>query len=166
MASDLVRSSENAATPAARYAGIRRSSSSTMTPPLPTISSGTSTPAERAEGRGGYFELGMEHGRPRPVISSPYRPTSRDVGSSGTSTIPIMAEWLCRNRIPPGQNVHRAQSRLSLLPTSSMTGSSIGKTSENLTPTHLPVSANTRSGAAAVNARKRRQTSGAELSRP
>ena len=73
-----------------------------------------------------------------------------------------------RNRVAPSsQNVHRAHSRLSLLPTISAGGSSVGKTSESLTPTHVPVSANTRSGAAAAaHARKRRQTSGAELGRP
>ena len=184
MANDLVKTSEMAAAPSAmRYAGVRRSSSSTMTPPpapvMPSSSNG-STPIERAGSRSGYFELGMELARSRPsVTSSTYRPASRDASASSNSggrTGLASREWNVTGSAAAAarsnsrlqgrqqQNVHRAQSRLSLAPTTNSTGSGSGKTSENLTPTHAPPSANTRSNVAA-NARRRRQTSGAELGR-
>ena len=175
MASELVKSSEVVATP--RYAGIRRSSSSTMTPPPGMSSSGSLPPApiERTGSRVGHFDFGLELERARPPASSPFRPVSRDPSASGLGPNPGISgsssNWsssnvavVRTNRLPPAQvarNVHRAQSRLSLAPT---TNGSIGKSSETSTPTHAPPSANTRSSAAA-NARRRRQTSGAELGR-
>lgn len=165
MANDLVRSSEEIAIPVARYAGMRRSSSSTMTPPAP---SGGSTPIERAGSRSSYFDLGMDLARSRPIASSPYRPPSRDP-SNGVANVGGMSgsNWNSsvsgrNSRLQGRSNVPRAQSRLSLAPTTN----SSGKTSENLTPTHAPPSSNTRSSTtAAANARRRRQTSGAELGR-
>ena len=173
MAGDLVRSSEIANTPALRYAGMRRSSSSTMTPPTPLLSPGATASIDRTGGRNGYFDLGMELGRSRALASSPYRPASRDASSTGSSISGIAnSNWSSSNltaarhsRLPARPAVQRAQSRLSYASNSGMNGSATTKTSENSTPTHAPVSANTRSSAAVAIARRRRQTSGAELSR-
>ena len=171
MANDLVKSSEMVAAPAVRYAGIRRSSSSTTTPPtLPIIpSSGGSTPIERASSRGAYFDLGMDVARSRAVGSSPYRPASREACHSVSNGLSLPASYGAasarNNRVPGRQNVHRPHSRLSLAPTTNMTGTVAAKGGEHLTPTQAPPSANTRSGAAAANARRRPQTSGVELGR-
>jgi len=183
MASDLVRSSEVAASPAVRYAGVRRSSSSTMTSPLPASSSGASTPIERAGSRSDYFELGMDMGRTRPIPSSPFRPASRETASSSSHLSNTASNnWSSNSlatakhsRAHNGQHPPRMQSRLSMLPMSSGSGSSglsvngAGeKVAETPTPNHAPVSAGTRSGAAvaaAANARRRRQTSGVEIGR-
>ena len=177
MANDLVRSSEMAAAPAMRYAGVRRSSSSTMTPPPMIPVPGGSTPVERGSSRSGYFDLGMELARSRPAASSPYRPVSRDASSSSLSSVHSLStsNWSSNMAAPVAprsnsrlqgrqQNPQRTQSRLSMAPTSNVTGTASVKAGENLTPTHSPPSSNTRSGAAA-NARRRRQTSGAELGR-
>lgn len=128
-----------------------------------------------------------------PSTSSPFRPVSRDGNSSGsTSSLAAARDYTsgpaaaARNgsrvsmagsqRLPANANApaRRAQSRLSLAPVSTggVGGGGSGvKVSETLTPTHVPPSANTRSAAAQqaaaghANARRRRQTSGAELGR-
>jgi hypothetical protein len=177
MANDLVKSSEVIDALPPRYAGIRRSSSSTMTPPTPLIPRSTGgTPIEWRESRNSYFELGMELARSRAPVTSPYRPVSRDASTSSTSSTHGMSSSNWSSNLPPAavgrsnsrlqgrQNVSRTQSRLSIAPATSTAGNASGKTSENLTPTHAPPSANTRSSFAA-NARRRRQTSSAELGR-
>jgi serine/threonine protein kinase len=165
MANDLVRSSELVHASAARLAGMRRSSISTMTPPAPLLpSSSSGTPIERAGSRGGYFELGMELDRSRPAASSLYRPISRGTSSSSCNVNVAAPVGGRSSRLGSRQNTSRAQSRLSLMPTANATGTVANRAGENMTPTHAPPSANTRSSMAA-NARRRRQTSGAELGR-
>ncbi|KAK4549607.1 hypothetical protein LTR36_004908 [Oleoguttula mirabilis] len=186
MANELVEKCNKSvvSTPgAARYAGLRRSSSSTMTPPIvPSIGSLPPTPGGSGAGRGsGYFDFGMDIARARPVaVSSPYRPVSRDASSSASSS--GQSQWssgpaavapapVKSARLPPPlrtsmANMQRQQSRLSVAPgTSRLSMVSGEKTQQSSTPTHAPPSANTRSSAAVVNARRRRQTSGAELGR-
>jgi len=190
MASDLVRSAEmGSALPQmkSRYGGVRRSSNSatgTPPPPPPTIPSAGSTPSERAGSRNSYFDLAgleMASQRTRGVAgsSSPYRPVSRDGGSGGSSSSLAAAKDYTasssrassrvstagRSQLPNANgngNGRRAQSRLSLMPAAM--GSGV-KVSETLTPTHVPPSAGTRSSVLQANARRRRQTSGAELGR-
>ena len=185
MANDLVKSCELASsTPAsARLAGLRRSSSSTMatSPIIPPISSMPPTPIDRSSSRNNYFEIDLARSG-RPLVSSPYRPVSRDNSSSSTSTsnwgsapnLPAtaVAATATKNRLPPRSagvaNLQRGHSRLSLA-TNSTVLSRVGESKaaeRDATPTHAPPSAGTRSGAAIVNARRRRQTSGgAELGR-
>ncbi len=176
MANDLVKSSEYAATPAGRFAGARRSSSSTLNSPAPLLpSSNMGTPIERAASRSEYFDLGMELDRTRYMVSSPYRPVSRGASSSSSSSQVLPSSYSNSNleaqaggrnsRLAgrPPQNSGRAQSRLSIIP-SNLTGTVANRGSDSATPTHAPPSANTRSNIAA-NARRRRQTSGAELGR-
>ena len=177
MANDLVKSSEVVDAPPPRYAGIRRSSSSTMTPPAPIVPRSTGgTPIDRNGSRSGYFELGIELARSRPPVTSPYRPTSRDASTSSASSARGASSSNWGNNIAPAavarsnsrlqgrQNPSRTQSRLSLAPVTNTTGTVAGKAGENSTPTHAPPSANTRSNFAA-NARRRRQTSGVEMGR-
>lgn len=187
MAKELVEMCSRSiiATPgSARYAGLRRSSSSTVTPPLvpSTGSLHPSATGERPSRRSGYFDFGMDISRARPAAASPYGPVSRGGGSGSGS----QSQWASNSaasvvpaksgRAPPRASLasvnspQRQQSRLSLAPstTSSRLNTSITateKSQENLTPTHIPPSANTRSSSAVANARRRRQTSGAELSR-
>jgi hypothetical protein len=183
MANDLVKSSESVRAPSTRLTGMRRSSSSTMTPPAPMFpSSASGTPIERTGSRSSYFELGMELDRTRPAASSPYRPISRGASSSssGGATAAAVNGWNAalsnvgassgarNNRLAGRANVSRAQSRLSLVPSGNATGTVAGRSAvgENSTPTHAPPSANTRSSVAMnANARRRRQTSGAEVGR-
>lgn len=171
---------------AARYGGIRRSSSSTMTPPIvPSAGSLVPTPGgagDRAGSRSGYFDFGMDITRSRPVAaSSPYRPVSRDTNSSGSSNgQPQWGSAAAAVMGPPGKgtgrvpprtslaNLQRQQSsRLSVAASTSSRLSTVssGEKGQDLTPTHAPPSAGTRSSAAVANARRRRQTSGAELGR-
>lgn len=177
MANELVKSTEVIDAPPPRYAGIRRSSSSTMTSPAPIIPRSTGgTPIERTGSRSSYFELGMELAGSRPAVSSSYRPVSRDASASSNlsmhggssnnwgSNVAPAAIARSNSRLQRRQDVSRTQSRLSLAPGTGTAASVSGKTSANLTPTHAPPSANTRSSIA-VNARRRRQTSGAELGR-
>ena len=177
MANDLVKSSEVTDAPPPRYAGIRRSSSSTMTPPAPIIPRSTGgTPIDRTGNRSSYFELGMELARSRAPVSSPYRPTSRDASTSSTSSGHGISSTNWGNSVAPAavarsnsrmqgrQNPSRTQSRLSLAPVTHTTGNAGSKAGETLTPTHAPPSANTRSNIPA-NARRRRQTSGVEIGR-
>ncbi|KAF2480077.1 hypothetical protein BDY17DRAFT_327060 [Neohortaea acidophila] len=162
MAGDLVRSCEMGSTPAARYAGMRRRSSSTMMSPAPPFtSSGATTPIERGVGaRAGYFDAGMELARSRAMASSPLRPGSRD--SSMSTTGASSSDWSSKNlaaaRDPRAQAksyLPRSGSRLGLSPS---TGTVSGKVRENMTPTHAPpVSANTRSSTAAAAANGRRK---------
>ncbi|KAM0715256.1 hypothetical protein Q7P37_008754 [Cladosporium fusiforme] len=108
MASELVRSSEYTVRRNLDIRPVRRSSSSTMTPPsiIPPTSSMPPTPTlgsassfnDRAPSRG-YFDFGFDAPRPRPSTahshshshssaisaSSPYRPVSRDSNSSGSA---------------------------------------------------------------------------------
>lgn len=191
MASDLVRGAKLGTVPPQmhqRYAGIRRSSSAAMSTPPPFLPSASSTPsAERAGSKSAYFDLAdleMASQRNRGITSSPYRPVSRDGNSSGSTTSLAAAKDYTSSNVPTvarsnsrmsavgvaGRSsnhptaTRRAQSRLSLMPATST--SSGMKVSETLTPTHLPPSANTRSVAGiAASARRRRQTSGAELGR-
>lgn len=178
---------------AARYVGLRRSSNSQMTPPImpqsvpPTPSSGADRTGSH---RGGYFELGMELRGSRPSAASPYRPSSRD----STSIPPSSAQWMTAGtpgsiadrtglgsggllsksnstRLPGGRpstaHLQRAPgSRLSLAPVTNSSLASLTKSPDGIqTPTHAPPSANTRSGAALANARRRRQTSSVDMTR-
>ncbi|TKA78167.1 hypothetical protein B0A55_03894 [Friedmanniomyces simplex] len=199
--------------------GVRRSSSSVMTPPPPlpnghAASSMPPTPVDRAGSRSEFFDFGMDmpkRSSARPVAaSSPYRPVSRDAnsGSSASSSQYVTAATSFAQptatsnkssaaRLLPGRSSMASfrpaaaaqSSRLSLAPSSSRlnvgvnvngggSGSGGGpddKASspaapESSTPTHVPSSANTRGSAssaatAIANARRRRQTSGAELGR-
>lgn len=158
MANELVKSSDYTMHRSLDLRPMRRSSSSTMTPPpiMPSAGSLPPTPVERASGRG-YFDIGMDITRSRPVASSPYRPVSRD-GNSGSNN-GLAPNWsaggaVAKSRLPRTA-VTRAQSRLSLAPTKV----------ENNTPTHAPSGAHARHSSAVANARRRRQTSGAELPR-
>lgn len=161
MAGDLLKSSEINARrimDGQKSRQLRRSSSSTMTPILP--SPGTSLPptpgSDRMGRAGSYFDLTAELTRARPVAtSSPYRPVSRDGNSGGSSAA---ANWsgggitgVQKSRLPRTSAANRAHGRLSLAP----------KT-ENVTPTHASAQTrqNSGSGSVAVNARRRRQTSG------
>lgn len=104
MASELVRSSEYTVRRNLDIRPVRRSSSSTMTPPsiIPPAGSMPPTPTlgtassfgDRASSRG-YFDFGFDNPRPRPstahshsnslAVSSPYRPVSRDSSSAGSA---------------------------------------------------------------------------------
>lgn len=172
---------------ASRYAGIRRSSSSAMmSPVVPPSASGSAlppTPGGSGAGRGsGYFDFGMDVARARPVpANSPYRPVSRDASSSSASSgTGQQSQWASSAasggvspaksaaRLPPPRTsmagLQRQQSRLGVAPTTSKLSIVNGEKSQlTSTPTHVPPSANTRSSAAVLNARRRRQTSGAEL---
>ena len=174
MANELVKSSEVVDALLPLYAGIRRSSSSTMTPPAPVLPRSTAgTPIERTSSRSSYFDHGMELARSRPAAASPYRPVSRDASTSSTSrahgisssnwsnNVASAALARSNSRLQGRSNIGRAQSRLSIAP---LTNGVASKAGENLTPTHAPPSANTRSNLAA-STRRRRQTSGAELGR-
>lgn len=95
MASELVRSSEYTVRRSLDIRPVRRSSSSTMTPPpiIPPVSSMPPTPTlgsassfdNRPSSRG-FFDFGFDNPRPRPstAVSSPYRPVSRDSSSAGS----------------------------------------------------------------------------------
>lgn len=166
MANELVKSSEDAAsgsTAQLRYAGLRRSSSSTMTtsPIIPSSSLPPTPSADRSGRRSAYFDIGMEMSKPRPPPSSPYRPISRDSSSSSISALPAKS-----SRVPPKASLaslQRAGSRLSLMTNRDNVSESMKAVHENGTPTHAPPSANTRTNVAVANARRRRQTSGVEL---
>ncbi|KAK0363681.1 Protein kinase of the Mitotic Exit Network [Friedmanniomyces endolithicus] len=198
------------------YPGMRRTSSSTMTPPPPlpsghSASSMPPTPVDRAGSHSGFFDFGMDVPKrsARPVApSSRYRPASRDAksGSSASSAKYVTASTsLAHPPPPPPTNTTSTKSpaarllparssaaslrlaapqssRSSLAPSSSrlnmhmnVSDGGADKVSspatEYHTPTHMPPSANTRgasSMAAAAgdsHARRRRQTSGAELMR-
>ncbi|KYG49087.1 hypothetical protein M433DRAFT_150437 [Acidomyces richmondensis BFW] len=107
MANDLVRSSERAPSASTGFVGLRRSSSSTMTPsPLPPSSSSAAsssvlsastaagsslppTPLGGDRARSGYFDPGLDLSTNRSSVSarSPYRPPSRDGSSTGSSSL-------------------------------------------------------------------------------
>ena len=170
LANDLVKSSEYTVRRSLDIRPMRRSSSSTMTPPpmVPSAGSMPPTPNTERAGSRGYFDMGMEMARSRPVASSPFRPVSRDSSARSES---LVNKWTdnangvsaaAKSRLPRTNtaNARRPQSRLSIAP-----GSSISEKGENTTPTHAPPSANTRHSTAVANARRRRQTSGAELGR-
>jgi len=175
MANELVEKcskSVSTASGSARYAGMRRSSSTTMmTPPV------MPSPVGMPSSAGGYFDFGMDMARARQAASSPYRPVSRgdSTGSSSQGQWPSSAASAASSvvpaksgRLPPRTsiaNVQRQQSRLSVATSSRLSMASAEKTQDTLTPTHAPPSANTRSSAVLANARRRRQTSGAELGR-
>lgn len=196
------------------YPGVRRSSSSTMTPPPPlpsghSASSMPPTPVDRAGSHSGFFDFGMDVPKrsARPVApSSRYRPASRDAksGSSASSAKYITAATsLAHPPLPtttttsiksPAARLLPARSsvsslrptapqssRSSLAPSSSRlnmhmsvndngTDKASSPAAEYHTPTHVPPSANTRGSSMAAaagdaHARRRRQTSGAELMR-
>ncbi|QIW97978.1 hypothetical protein AMS68_003496 [Peltaster fructicola] len=173
MAGELVRSSQYNGRRTLEIRPVRRSSSSTMTPP---VSSVPPTPdSERAGGRG-YFDFGAELARARQPGPSPYRPMSRD-GSSGSSrqSFSSSSKWggvpsataagsvagksrLTRAAVAPV--TRRANSRLSLAPVPDVEPRGKADTG---TPSPLP--AITGSRGAAYAPRRRRQTSGAELGR-
>lgn len=180
MANELVKSSEYTVRRSLDIRPVRRSSSSTMTPPPIIASSPLPTPGTDRAGSRGYFDFGLDAPRSRQSVaaSSPYRPVSRD-GSGGSlsnsSNLAAPSAWssgggstnmssAAKSRLPRTStaNVRRAQSRLSLAPVSSI---GEGK-ADNLTPTHAPPSAaSTRDRSAIANGRRRRQTSGAEVFR-
>ncbi|KAI7297115.1 hypothetical protein KC315_g18606, partial [Hortaea werneckii] len=105
MAKELVEMCNRSAlaTPgAARFAGLRRSSSSQMTPPVvipgggsgsgsaftPVTAAANDRASVAARGSSGYFDFGMDMSRARaPPPSSPYRSGSRPV-SRGDSGVP------------------------------------------------------------------------------
>lgn len=182
MANELVKSSEYVARRTLDVRPVRRSSSSTMTPPI-APSSGSSmppTPGSERVGSRGYFDFGAEAGsraRQAPV-SSPYRPMSRDGGGSastkglvaaaskwnlGTSTT-ATASSAAKSRLPKtaAAHVRRAQSRMSLAPVADLEPRAKADVG---TPTHVPPTSHTRSTTAVGNGRRRRQTSGAEPGR-
>ena len=172
---------------AARYPGLRRSSSTIMTPQSAASSLPPTPNGDRAGSRSGFFDFGMDMPRSRPAITtSPYRrPGSRDASSAssastqyitaGTSLAPPAVKRAPSSRsstanLRPGAAAAQS-SRLSLVPSSGSRLSTVSMAAEkavpDATPTHVPPSAGTRGSAAAAvaNARRRRQTSGAELGR-
>ncbi|KAF2720777.1 hypothetical protein K431DRAFT_313069 [Polychaeton citri CBS 116435] len=177
MANELVKSAEYPMRRPLDGRPLRRTSSSTLTPPA-MLGIPPSPAIERSSSRG-YFDMGMDFGRARPSATSPYhRPISRE--SSGSSTN-LSSNWtgttltrppsaLSETRDPSvsglpkprtirqstGPGLSRTGSRLSMMPT---TGTRLTTDRESLTPTHAPPSAGTR---AVANARRRRQTSGGE----
>lgn len=175
-----------------RLPGLRRSSSSLVasTPPPPLASAPPTPVGDRTSSRSGFFDYSMDVPRSRPAVSSPYRPVStRDPGSSSSiSSLAATVESQRNNgktsaaaRLPPRASVasmqprgeQQGQNRLSLATGGGSRLSLLGEKSREvaspstLTPTHAPPSAGTRGSAAAAvaNARRRRQTSGAELGR-
>ena len=166
--------------------GMRRSSSSTITPPpIPVTASLPPTPvAERASSRNsGFFDYGMEISRSRAPVaaSSPFRPASRDASSSSMSSVgfaPPVAPMAKHVRTPGSRNsmanVRPQQSRLSMATGARQGMAAVAEKSsqqeglglQDDTPVRAaPPSAHTRSSAAMANARRRRQTSGAEFGR-
>ncbi|KAK5105826.1 hypothetical protein LTR62_002106 [Meristemomyces frigidus] len=172
----------------ARVAGMRRSSSSVAMTPSTLGSSLPPTPGDRAGSRGGFFDYGFDGAglRSRPVAaSSPYRPESRGAGISSSGSLPPTQQAAVRTatsttRLHPlhqrASIATSASSRLSLATTAlSERGSGLGSRASrdairdaqlaqqlSGTPTHVPAHGRT-TAAAVVNARRRRQTSGAEL---
>lgn len=169
----LVREMANDLVKATHHGLSRRTSSSVMI--TPTNGSMPPTPSERGSSRAsGYFDFGLElssRARPPAATNSPYRPTSRDgsthsISSSKWSSATSTSATRRESTRPPSRTslaIPRAGSRLSMAPASNGSTRLPATVVERSTPTHAPPSANTR--AAAVNARRRRQTSGAELSR-
>jgi serine/threonine protein kinase len=177
MANELVKSSEyNVVRRTLEVRPVRRSSSSTMTPPPSTSGSLPPTPgtgADRGASRGyfDYAQLEAARSASRNLgASSPYhRPRSRESssaapssnwGSGGGSSSNLSSaakSRLPRTSVAAAANVRRAQSRLSLAPLSLSTSETAGRKGEETTPTHAPAASR-----AVANARRRRQTSGVE----
>ncbi|KAK5138384.1 hypothetical protein LTR08_003445 [Meristemomyces frigidus] len=149
------------------------------------------TPGSGVGRASGYFDFGLDGARARPsgaAASSPFRPASRDAsaaaagagersqwGAAGAAAA-VSAPGKSAGRVAPAVRnglavaASRQLGRLSMAPGSRLgAGAERGATAaaqqqETLTPTRAPPSSGSRGTAVVVgNARRRRQTSGAEL---
>ncbi|KAK3067390.1 Protein kinase of the Mitotic Exit Network [Teratosphaeriaceae sp. CCFEE 6253] len=184
MAKALLECTVDSRAGAARGPGLgRRSSSAAVSLSMTPSPAGSMPPtpsADRAGSRGGFFDFGVDVPRSRPVVpSSPYRSDVAAVNSttaagSGANAPAAPATSLAS---PAGKAIRASQPRLSVAnlrpPAQSRLRVSVAVPERDKaagaesTPTHVPPNAATRGSSSAflANARRRRQTSGAELGR-
>lgn len=158
MAGDLLKSSELNARRSLDGARrvLRRSSSSTMTPTLPSNGSLPPTPSsDRAGGRAGsYFDLTDLARSLRPIAaSSPYRPVSRESELGGSST-PTFSNGgmpgVQKSRLPRTRPATRGGDRV---------GAAGTRNGEQPSPAENPSALASRNQSAAGPSRRRRMTS-------
>lgn len=160
MAGDLLKSSELNARRSLDGARrvLRRSSSSTMTPTIPSNGSLPPTPSsDRAGGRAGsYFDLTDLARSLRPIAtSSPYRPVSRDGELGGGSSTPTYSNGgitgVQKSRLPRTRPTTRTGDKMSIA------GSRNGDVTAS--PSEAPSTLTSRGQGGAGPSRRRRMTS-------